>query len=197
MELLMRSDRCRNRESGIVLLVTLVVLIVLTLGTIAIVRSMDTSNLISGNFAFKQAATHASDRGITDATNNLSTIVAADGGNADQANRYFSIRQASRDSLGVPTSINWANVQCRDEENNSCDPAVDNGKYRVQYYIERQCNANPVLNDLKSIKTNCDYEVTQTSPEQLAINYRIIVRVQGPRNASGMYEVMISGPASI
>ncbi|WP_136419847.1 hypothetical protein [Herbaspirillum sp. ST 5-3] len=158
---------------------------------------MDTSNLISGNFAFKQAATHASDRGITDATNNLSTIVAADGGNADQANRYFSIRQASRDSLGVPTSINWANVQCRDEENNSCDPAVDNGKYRVQYYIERQCNANPVLNDLKSIKTNCDYEVTQTSPEQLAINYRIIVRVQGPRNASGMYEVMISGPASI
>jgi Tfp pilus assembly protein PilX len=197
MELLTSSRRAaRVSESGIVLLVILIVLIVLTIGTIAVVRSMDTSNVISGNFAFKQAAMQVSDRGITDAMNNLTTIVAGGGGNTDQANRYFSTRQMTLDGVGVPTSINWANVQCRDEENNTCNPGTDTGKYRVQYYIERQCASNPMVSDTASIKTNCDYEVRQSSPEEIAVRYRIIVRVQGPRNAAGMYEVMVSGPAT-
>jgi len=197
MELLTSARRAARRgESGIVLLVILIVLVVLTVGTIAIVRSMDTSNVISGNFAFKQAAMQVSDRGITDAMNNLATITVGSGGNLNQTNRYFSTRQASVDGVGVPTAINWTNVQCRDEKNNACDPDTDIGKYRVQYYIERQCTANPTLSDLVSIKTNCDYEVRQTSPEQIAVRYRIIIRVQGPRNAAGMYEAMVSGPAS-
>lgn len=185
------------KESGVVLFVTLIVLIVVTIGTIAVVRSMDTSNVISGNFAFKQAAMQASDRGITDALNDLSNIVAGTGGNTDQANRYFSTRQAAVDALGVPTAINWTGVPCRDEQNNACNPATDTGKYRIQYYIERQCTANPDVTNNQSIKTLCDYEVRQSSPpEEIAVRYRVIVRVQGPRNATGMYEVMVSGPAT-
>lgn len=198
MELLMRrhSLRMPAHERGVVLFVTLIVLIVVTIGTIAVVRSMDTSNVISGNFAFKQTAMQASDRAITDALNNLSTIVVGTGGNADEANRYFSTRQAGVDALGIPTAIDWTNVQCRDEQNNACDPEVDNGKYRIQYVIERQCSVNPDLADVQDIKTACDYEIRQASPEQVALRYRVIVRVQGPRNATGMYEVMISGPAA-
>jgi type IV pilus assembly protein PilX len=197
MELL-SSRRCRvpPKEAGVVLLVTLIVLIVITIGTIAVVRSMDTSNVISGNFAFKQAAMQSSDRAITDALNNLASIAIGTGGNTSQANRYFSTRQTTLDALGVPTAINWTQVQCRDEENNACAPAVDTGKYRIQYYIERQCASNPDLSDIQDIKTNCDYEVRQLSPEQIALRYRVIVRVQGPRNATGMYEVMVSGPAT-
>lgn len=198
MELLTRTSASygRRRQSGVVLLVTLIVLIVVTIGTVAVVRSMDTSNLISGNFAFKQAAMQASDRGITDAVNNLAAIVAGTGGNTGQANRYFSVRQANLDALGVPTAVNWDNVQCRDEDNNACDPTKDEGKYRIQYIIERQCTANPDVDDNQSIKTQCDYEIRQLSPEQLAVRYRVIVRVQGPRNTTGMYEVMVSGPAA-
>jgi len=186
-----------RRQGGLVLFVTLIVLIAVTLGTIAIVRSMDTSNVISGNFAFKQAAMQASDRAITDALNNLPTIVAAAGGNTNVASRYYSTRQAPIDTLGIPTVVNWASVDCRDEDNNACDPAVDNGRYRIQYVIERQCAANPDLADMADIKAKCDYEVVQaTPPEAIAVRYRVIVRVQGPRNATGMYEVMLSGPAA-
>jgi len=193
MELLRRR---RGRETGSVLLVAVVILVIITIGTISVVRSMDTSNVISGNFAFKQAAMQVSDRGISDATNNLASIVVGSGGNNNQANRYFSTRQAEVDTLGVPTAINWSNVQCRDEDNNSCEPDTDTGKYRVQYIIERQCSENPTLTDPQSIKTFCDYEIRETSPEQIAVRYRIIVRVRGPRNATGMYEVMVSGPAA-
>ncbi|WP_324902453.1 hypothetical protein [Noviherbaspirillum sp.] len=198
MELLRQRRRMqlRSRESGSVLLIALIILIIITAATLSVVRSMDIGNVISGNFAFKQAAMQVSDRGITDATNNLAAIVAGGGGNADQANRYFSTRRNDVDSLGVPSAVNWSNVQCRDEDNNDCDADKDTGKYRVQYVIERQCSDNPVLSDPQSVKTNCDYEVREASPEQLAVRYRIIVRVRGPRNATGMVEAMVSGPVS-
>jgi Tfp pilus assembly protein PilX len=185
-----------RRQSGAVLFTTLVVLVLLTIATVSVIRAVDTSAVISGNYAFKQAAMQASDRAITDAMNNLANIVVGGGGNADQANRYSSLRLTPVDTLGVPTAINWSNVACLDEANSTCSPDTDNGKYRIQYYIERQCDAEPALADSVDIKTHCDYEITQATPEQIAIRYRIIIRVQGPRNATGMYEVMVSGPAT-
>lgn len=187
-----------RRQGGAALFVTLIVLVLLTLAGVAAVRSADTNNVIAGNFAFKQAAMQASDRAITDAMNNLANITLGVGGNSDVSNRYFSVRQTSVDSLGVPTAVDWTQVPCTDETGAAvanCDAST--GAYRIQYYLERQCDANPTLTDLTDIKTHCDYEVRTPAPsEQLALRYRVLIRVRGPRNATGMYEVMISGPAS-
>lgn len=206
MELLIRSRPVRyapGKEKGVVLFVTLVVLILMMLATLSVVRSMDTGNVIAGNFAFKQAVTQVSDRGITDALNNLANIAATASGNADVANRYFATRQAALDSLGIPTAINWTNVSCSDEAGASvANCNTDTGKYRVQYYIERQCDSAPTLTDLTDIKTKCDYEVRTPASagpppvtETIAVRYRIIIRARGPRDATGLYEVMVSGPA--
>jgi type IV pilus assembly protein PilX len=188
----------RSHESGVVLIVTIVILIIVTVGTLSVVRSMDTSNVISGNFAFKQAVMHVSDRGISDATNSLDTIVGT--GRANITNRqeqYFAVREAKTDSLGIPSSIDWATVPCRYETEENCDgPDKDNRRYRIQYFIERQCRSMPDLTDDKSIKENCDYEIRRRSPEEIAVRYRIIVRVRGPKNATGIYEAMVSGPAT-
>ena len=54
----------RRRQSGVVLLVALIMLIAMTLAALALVRSVDTTNLIAGNLSFQQAATHAGDRGV-------------------------------------------------------------------------------------------------------------------------------------
>lgn len=208
MELLIRSHRQAahpENQRGVVLFVTLIILILMTLATLSVVRSMDTGNVISGNFAFKQAVAQVSDRGITDAMNNLATITAGGNGNTDIDNRYFSTRQATTAAaLGVPSTVNWTNVSCADETGAAvvnCD--TNTGKYRVQYIIERQCSSNPSnLNSATDIKTNCDYEVRTPASagppavtEQIAVRYRIIIRARGPRDANGLYEVMVSGPA--
>lgn len=182
-----------TQQHGVVLIVTLIILILMTLATVSVVRSMDTGNVIAGNFAFKQAAMQASDRAITDAMNNLANIIPSGGGNTSQTNRYSNVILTPLDSLGVPTAINWASIPCRDQANNLCNPAVDNGTYRVQYFIERRCYSQPNLSDNNSIKTNCDYE---ESGGNIALRYRVIIRVQGPRNTLGMYEVMLSGPVT-
>lgn len=52
-----------RRQAGVVLMMALIVLVAMTLAGIALVRSVDTSNVIAGNLAFQQAATHSADAG--------------------------------------------------------------------------------------------------------------------------------------
>ena len=46
-------------QRGIVMIVALVVLVAMTLAAIALTRTVYTSNIVAGNLAFQQAATHS------------------------------------------------------------------------------------------------------------------------------------------
>jgi len=52
-----------KRQRGVVLILTLIVLVAMTLAAIALVRSVDTGNVVAGNMAFKEGATQAGDAG--------------------------------------------------------------------------------------------------------------------------------------
>ncbi|MCV0438668.1 MAG: hypothetical protein K5880_08540 [Hydrogenophaga sp.] len=197
-----KLHRSRRQQAGNSLIVVLSVLTLLVLGGFAAMRSADTGNVISGNFAFQQAATHASDRALTDALNNLSNIVTAGGGNADVANRYAAVRATALDARGIPSALNWATVACTDEVGGAVgNCATDAGNFRVQYFIERLCSANPVLTDTDDIRAKCEYEpsptaTTTTLANEIGLRYRVLIRVQGPRGTEGWYEALVSGPAS-
>jgi type IV pilus assembly protein PilX len=189
----------RHAQRGAVLFVVLMVLSLLLLAGLGVMRSVDTSNVIAGNYSFQQAAVQASDRAVTDALNGLASIVVADGGNSNVANRYYQLRQTTLDSRGFPTAVNWTNVACANEIGQSisnCDASV--GNYRVQYVIERLCSAQPTLSDVTSLRANCEYEAkaTATTAAAVALRYRILIRVRGPRSTEGWFEAVVSGPAS-
>src|SRR6185295_17298658 len=59
----------RNAQRGVVLFIALIVLVAMTLAGIAMMRSVDTNNLIAGNLAFKNAASSAGDAAIEVARN--------------------------------------------------------------------------------------------------------------------------------
>ena len=186
-------------QRGMVLLVVLVVLALLLLAGAGAMRAVDSGNVISGNFAFQQAAMQAADRALTDALNTVAATVVAGGGNNDTANRYFSTRQATLDSRGFPTSINWNNVTCVDPQGAlivSC--GTDDGEYRIQYVIERMCNTNPLMTDINDIRARCESEanVGALSAFSIPLRYRVIMRVRGPRGTEQWFEAMVSGPAS-
>ena len=54
----------RASQQGVVLLVALVVLVALTVAGVAMMRSVDTATLVTGNLAFEEVATQAADQGI-------------------------------------------------------------------------------------------------------------------------------------
>lgn len=200
MRALARQPRVdQRRQNGNSLIVVLVVLTLLALAGFGAMRAADTGNVISGNFAFQQASTHASDRAVTDALNNLAGIVVGGSGNADIANRYSATRNVALDARGVPTAINWASVACADETGALvANCGVDAGNFRIQYFIERLCNSNPNLANAADIRARCEYEPNAGAAAvgTIALRYRVIIRVRGPRGTEGWYEALISGPAS-
>lgn len=182
-----------------VLLVVLVVLALLLLAGAGAMRAVDTGNVISGNFAFQQAATQAADRALSDAMNTAAAAVAGGGGNVAVSNRYYTTRQTLVDSRGFPSAVDWTAVTCVDPTGavvSSC--GTDNGDYRVQYVIERMCSADPDLADINDIRAKCEYEASAgaLSPASIALRYRVIMRVRGPRGTENWFEAMVSGPAS-
>jgi Tfp pilus assembly protein PilX len=184
------------RQRGSALFIALITLVTMSLAGIALVRSVDTSNLIAGNLAFRQAALQATDAGVETAVNELSTIATSSqdsnypSGCATGACNYYPLMQ-STDSRGVPTVIDWDTVPS----------ATVNTDYAVQYVIDRLCTGTaPVTN----ITENCLSEsatTTSTAGTQKVggtkftssqmVYYRVSVRATGPRNTVSMVQVIL------
>ena len=205
-------------QSGIIIFIALIALLVLSLAAVALLRSTDTAGVISGNVAFKEATTNAADTGAERAFNALPALASAD---ADVANQYFRLMQTV-DVNGVPTTINWANVPCYDNVGGTTGiSCTDNSAYRVQYVIDRLCTVAPATTDSLTLltsecvagqpfsagggavgndvnshaqTTNVFGSLTPPPPTRPTIHYRVTVRVQGPRNTSSIVQTTIELP---
>ena len=71
----MRTVSPRGYQRGVSLVIALIALVAMTLAGLALMRSVDTTNLISGNLAFRQSALNATDVGVETALVTLNTIV--------------------------------------------------------------------------------------------------------------------------
>ncbi|HEX5355654.1 MAG TPA: hypothetical protein VFW93_05530 [Aquabacterium sp.] len=159
-----------RREQGIVLIMALIVLVALTLGALALTRSVYTSNVIAGNLAFQQAATHSADAGIeaavawlennngkTNSTENESCNSSV-GSSVLACNHTTQGYVANRqDPTGTQT---WATFWQDNIESNGLartlptnNPGnVDNAGNTVSYVIQRMCVS---AGDAQSTANDC------------------------------------------
>jgi Tfp pilus assembly protein PilX len=139
----------RMRQHGVVLFFALIALVVMSLAAVALIRSVDTSTLIAGNLAFRQAAVNSGDRGIDSAVTALAAMQAtmtannipvspdigcpatcASSFNTDApANGYYS---SINPALNLGSSGTWTNA-------NSMLVGTDNAGNEVRYIIQRMC----------------------------------------------------------
>jgi Tfp pilus assembly protein PilX len=118
------------RQRGVVLFVALIVLVAMTLTGIAIMRSVDTGNLVAGNAAFKQSTKHTADLGIDDAygwirANRTTGKLNGD----DPAEAYYAVASDPKDWSDDAV---WADAKV---------VADDGSGNRVSYIIHRLCDA--------------------------------------------------------
>lgn len=186
----------RNKQRGAVLFIALIALVAMTLAGIALMRSVDTANVIAGNFAFKESTLHASDGAVGAAFNALPALAAA--GNVAVANQYFPVIQPL-DAQGVPTTVNWNAVP---------STAVAGTGNRFQYVIERMCQdgtaTGPPPNNAGLISASCITVPTASTTSGSkksggvtftgsgVVYYRVTVRVTGPHGAVSMVQGTIS-----
>ena len=188
------------RQRGVVLFVALIALVALTLAGLAIMRSVDTGGLISGNMAFHQAALHRADIGVEAAFIGLPAILATSK-DANVANQYFAVRQPV-DGSGVPTTASWATVPCRANTNAVVDCSMQ--EYQIRYIVERMCDVQTTGSTaVTNIQNYCYADVgngkggTQGSFGAIftgadAVYYRVTVQVSGPHNATAYVQTLVS-----
>jgi Tfp pilus assembly protein PilX len=176
------------------MVVALVALLTMTFAGLALIRSVDTANAISGNLAFRQASLHVSDAGVEAAMTALDNIIATSLNSAYPAAcavgacNYYPTKQAVGAS-GVPTTINWTLVPS----------FVVDGSYQVQFVIDRMCDGPTPVADIiiKCMHTEASGvgskkagAVSFTSANQ--VYYRTTVRVKGPRNTVSIVQAFFA-----
>ena len=193
---LSRPRPARSAQSGMVLIVTLIVLAAMTLAGVALVRSVDTAVMIAGNLAFRQGATIAGDAGVEAARTWLSTNGSASGSDSP-GNGYYATSQDTLDLTGNRTTATSDNLEW--DGAGSTKPrclAADAAGNTVCYVVHRLCqNVGPLDS------STCATRETPMAGSSLGISrpmetyqerswasaatigyFRVTVRVAGPRN---------------
>ena len=198
----------RRGQAGVVLIIALIALVVMTLAALALIRSTDTSNLIAGNMAFQQAATHQGDSGIEAAVNwlsdcNYTNLTCATGTlySDSPGNGYSATGNgATRNPAALQSwDAYWAaNLN---STNTVTLPQPAGTGNLVQYVIDRMCS-NP---GAPTGGGSCTYSPAVSSVSgaaeeagQIQLNapssvyYRVTVRISGPRNSVSYIQAMVS-----
>lgn len=161
------------RQRGVVLFFALIALVVMSLAAVALIRSVDTSTMIAGNLAFKQAATLAGDAGIETSIEWLTAIqtdMTANGKNVyKNADHAFN---NTNPAVGYYSSADPAVSLTDDAIWDAIDPTItfvdsggntktigvtDSSGNTLRFVIQRMCRLAYPANDARNIPntTNC------------------------------------------
>lgn len=183
LKLCVRQQAVKQR--GVVLFFALIALVVMSLAAVALIRSVDTSTMIAGNLAFKQAATTSGDAGIETAIEWLTaTQLAEKTANRDVykhathafnngnevAGYYSALGLPAVNALGLPEGTNpslfsddiWDAIDpditfVDSAGNNKTIGVTDTSGNTIRFVIQRMCRIAYPANDTRNIPgiTNC------------------------------------------
>jgi|SRR5437870_6943390 len=195
-----RAFAPRASQRGVVLFIALIVMVAMSLAAIALIRSIDTTNAVIGNLAFRLASILPANGSVEQAAAALfpdadigHVTHIADKNNDLTVENYFASRQAG-EVQGVPAVLQKKTTALALSKHFS-DP---NGM-EVAYVIERMClAAGPATNG------NCDLVPPKQNPGE-TINlpygtplklpsvpfYRVTIRVDGPKNTTSFVQAML------
>ena len=200
-----QSHSMRNQQ-GVVLLIALIILVAMTLAGIALVRSVDTTNIIAGNIAFQQAAVHSGEAGAEAAIQYIEGKFVANNPNKrlelnvnDYPNGYAAATPTAADLNPGSWDSYWARLTA---QNRIKTLAADTAGNNVSYTIQRLCQAQGkpldaptgcISVDGLAIASGNDLGVDAAQLAPLKqYYYRITVRVDGPRNTQTYIQTIVA-----
>ena len=201
------------RQSGVALIMVLIMLAAMAIAGVALVRVVDSANVISGNFAFRQATLNLADLGVEAAVaklNEMKDKMASDP--AVYENPYPS--KCTTDCVYYPVRSDETMVK-----NNGLPLKGSDGKtayeiswvgsdvdvvaaggatgYSIRYVIDRLCMRAPVVDTLSDCLTDTPQSgaskksgATVFTPAS-STYYRISVQVTGPRRTQSHVQVIL------
>jgi type IV pilus assembly protein PilX len=186
-----------SKQRGVVLLIAFIILVALTLSAVALMRSVDTTNLIAGNMSFNQSAVHAGERSTQLAVANWlepnSGIGDVDLHSSSTANGYQAVRQDP--AAGVSWDAFWTATLAAQAVTGVSDAAGNT----VSYVIHRLCDAVGPPHKVNCSKSpasgNTGGSFSAGGPPPIAssqVYYRITTRIAGPRNTVAYIQTIVA-----
>jgi Tfp pilus assembly protein PilX len=189
------------RQRGAVLFIALIVLVAMTLASIALIRSVDTATIGAGNIAFKQSAVQASERAVATALAQFDATTTPPGflafvanGTVDQValNYRASMQATDPNGNGIPTILtDTSNFDAVYPPGNRVSTATNE---TVRYVIERLCTESGQTKELTCIATNLapagGSQPPSNTPGSVTPLFRVTVRADGPRNTVNYTQVI-------
>src|SRR4051812_23289025 len=200
------------KQRGVALFFALVCLIAIMLAAVVLVRSVDTSTLISGNLAFQQSATASGDAGTEAAMAWLATVETANvaknvltdpshGFNVDDGARgyYSSLNPAKSLTASTGTRFLWDNTD------SVLLPADSSGNI-TRYVIQRMCRTpNVAIKDANCLFTGAIQDTNGQNiplPQEICKGagcpvagqtpqIRITSRTTGPKNTLSYVQAFV------
>lgn len=189
-----------KKERGSILIIAMIALLAMTIASAALLRSVDTGNVVAGNMAFKEATTQMADIGFEQAYNEIIGVVEANISGC----HYFQNRCPVNSSGGYYL---YPNVSSVDPVTQMPSPAggivwsdpllitapIDSTPaYSAKYMIERMCTGTSSMQESASFskcRASLIYGFDGNVVSQLGKQYyRITVMVEGPRNTSSVVQ---------
>jgi Tfp pilus assembly protein PilX len=187
-------------QRGVVLIIALIVLVAMSLGGIAILRSVDTATLIAGNIAFKQRTIAGADFGLESAIKWITDNVNSLNNDSTSAAYFSSLSRELTDRFAWENPASW---------NAAKEVGSDAAGNKVHYVIHRMCTKTGLsfnhpdqlcATDASAREGGAAAAPTEGSSSVAGgpaynqpprVYVRITVRSTGPRNAVSYVQSMV------
>jgi len=194
--------RPRARQCGVILIFTLIVLLILTIGGLALVRSMQSSLFSAGNLAFRRDLVNQGEQAVANVMAEfggggiLSTSAVTDG---DLPSANYTSTALQTNPQGVPTALLDDTVfgTVGQPSNDIAGPA--NSNVTIRYVIDRLCNTTGVASSATCVQSTglptggTHNRNTAVAPPSATV-YRLSARVTGPRNTQVFLQTTFTKP---
>ncbi len=198
------------RESGVVLLFALVLLVILLIASVALVRSSLNTSLAAGDIGFKRDLQMQAGRGIQAAENEFKSggaLASATTLDSDLASANYSSTMLPSGPNGIPTMLlnDSAWTMTGADISDATAPITDPVTHKtvatgitIRYVIDRLCTSSGAITDpSQCVISQLGQDKGGTAWMKKAGGtpqpvYRITVRVLGPHNTQTFVQQLIS-----
>lgn len=184
------------------MLITLIVLVLLMVGGIALFRSSDISNAMAGQLAFRRDLKNEGERGLARALALLNTgALKTDAVRQTQvATANYSATMLTSNDQGIPNAL-MSDALLAAAGLTQADLSDNTVGVTVRTVIDRQCLAEGAASNSNCtrIPMDCSTKAGQTESRMggqviqcYGTAYRISVRVDGPRSTQAFYQMVVA-----
>ena len=201
------------RQRGVVLIFALLVLLIMAIGAVAILRSVNSSLLSSGNLAFHRDLVNQAEQAVSSVMTEFKITGLPLGGGPTTTNTTASLQAANYSATTLPTNAQGVPLALLDNAAFALvatpglapagnDIAGRTSDVTIRYIIDRLCTATPPT--VIATSTTCVQSTglptggtanrnTAVAPPSATV-YRISVRVDGPRNTQAFLQTTFTKP---